>query len=66
MRRERHLGSRHGSQGPAGTSHIVEVAVRAFHEKQSVVGPGCDDQFEEFAQQGWSSSSQPAETTAGV
>jgi AcrR family transcriptional regulator len=47
--------------------HIVEVAMGADHEGESVVGPGCDDQFEfEFAldllldgferlhQQGWS------------
>jgi AcrR family transcriptional regulator len=60
----------------AGTyPHIVEVALRASHDEQSVVGPGCDDQFEfEFAldllldgferlhRQGWSSTSPPAKT----
>jgi AcrR family transcriptional regulator len=30
--------------------HLVEIASRADHDGQSVVGPGCDDQFEfEFA-----------------
>jgi AcrR family transcriptional regulator len=56
--------------------HIVEVAMGASHEGRSVVGPGCDDQFEfEFAldllldgferlhQQGWSSTGQPAGST---
>ncbi|CAM4232893.1 TetR/AcrR family transcriptional regulator C-terminal domain-containing protein [Nocardia ninae] len=49
--------------------HIAEIAARAAHDDQSVVGPGCDDQFEfEFAldllldgferlwRQGWSST----------
>ncbi|WP_433661852.1 TetR/AcrR family transcriptional regulator [Nocardia sp. CA-128927] len=49
--------------------HIVAIASRADHDEQSVVGPGCDDQFEfEFAldllldgferlwRQGWSST----------
>jgi AcrR family transcriptional regulator len=54
----------------AGTyPHIVEVALRASHDEQTVVGTGCDDQFEfEFAldillegferlhQQGWTST----------
>jgi AcrR family transcriptional regulator len=48
--------------------HIVEVALRASHDRKTVVGPGCDDQLEfEFAldllldgferlhQQGWTS-----------
>lgn len=52
--------------------HIVEIASRADHDEQSVVGPGCDDQFEfEFALdllldgferlrlQRWSSTNQP-------
>ncbi|MBQ0892330.1 TetR/AcrR family transcriptional regulator C-terminal domain-containing protein [Micromonospora sp. U56] len=51
--------------------HIAEVASRADHDGRSVVGPGCDDQFEfEFAldllldgfdrlrRQGWSSTTQ--------
>ncbi|RZU74321.1 TetR family transcriptional regulator [Micromonospora kangleipakensis] len=30
--------------------HLVEVAARVDHDEESVVGPGCDDQFEfEFA-----------------
>jgi AcrR family transcriptional regulator len=34
----------------AAYPHIVEVATGADHEGESVVGPGCDDQFEfEFA-----------------
>ncbi|GIG58996.1 TetR family transcriptional regulator [Longispora fulva] len=49
--------------------HFVEIALRAEHDEGSVVGPGCDDQFEfEFSLdlllegferlrvQGWSSS----------
>lgn len=56
--------------------HIVEIATRAAHDEHSVVGPGCDDQFEfEFAldllldgferlwRQGWSST-DPAHDTA--
>jgi AcrR family transcriptional regulator len=52
--------------------YIVEIASGAAHDEQSVVGPGCDDQFEfEFALdllldgferlrlQGWSSTKQP-------
>jgi AcrR family transcriptional regulator len=52
--------------------HIVEIATGAAHEEPSVVGPGCDDEFEfEFAldlllegfdrlrRQGWSSTRQP-------
>jgi len=48
--------------------HLAEIAGAASHDDQSVVGPGCDDQFEfEFAldllldgierlhQQGWTS-----------
>ena len=62
-----------------GGPHIVEVAMRAAHDKQSVVGPGCDDQFEfEFAPdilldgferlhlQGWSSTNQPTAAEAAV
>ncbi|MGY0235405.1 TetR/AcrR family transcriptional regulator [Longispora urticae] len=26
--------------------HVVEIALRADHDRRSVVGPGCDDQFE--------------------
>jgi AcrR family transcriptional regulator len=58
----------------AGTyPNIVEVAMGALHDGQSVVGPGCDDQFEfEFALdllldgferlhlQRWTSTHQPA------
>ncbi|KAB1947716.1 TetR family transcriptional regulator [Micromonospora sp. ALFpr18c] len=49
--------------------HLAEIATAAAHDDQSVVGPGCDDQFEfEFAldllldgierlhQQGWTSA----------
>ena len=64
----------------AGTyPHVVEVAMRAAHDEQSVVGPGCDDQFEfEFALdilldgferlhlQGWSSTNQPTAAKAVV
>lgn len=59
--------------------HIVEIAMGASHEGKSVVGTGCDDQFEfEFAldllldgferlhEQGWSSTGRPAERTAGT
>ncbi len=63
----------------AGTyPYIVEVAMGASHEGKSVVGAGCDDQFEfEFAldlmldgferlhQQGWSSTAKQAVTTVG-
>jgi len=59
--------------------HLVEIASAASHDEQSVVGPGCDDQFEfEFAldllldgfdrlrQQGWSSTArQPGTTQVG-
>jgi hypothetical protein len=50
----------------------VEIATGPAHEEPSVVGPGCDDEFEfEFAldlllegfdrlrRQGWSSTRQP-------
>ncbi|MFE0591211.1 TetR/AcrR family transcriptional regulator [Micromonospora echinospora] len=52
--------------------HLAEIATAASHDDASVVGPGCDDQFEfEFAldllldgierlqQQGWTSSHRP-------
>lgn len=52
--------------------HLAEIAVTASHDDASVVGPGCDDQFEfEFAldllldgierlhQEGWTSSRRP-------
>ncbi|MGQ5264618.1 TetR/AcrR family transcriptional regulator [Micromonospora sp. ZYX-F-536] len=52
--------------------HVAEIAMAASHDDASVVGQGCDDQFEfEFAldllldgierlqQQGWSSSRRP-------
>lgn len=55
--------------------HIAEVAMGASHEGRSIVGPGCDDQYEfEFAldllldgferlhRQGWTSTRQPAVT----
>ncbi|GAA5080860.1 TetR/AcrR family transcriptional regulator [Nocardia iowensis] len=57
--------------------HIAEIAVRADHDDQSIVGPGCDDQFEfEFAldllldgferlwRQGWSSADPGHHRTA--
>jgi AcrR family transcriptional regulator len=61
----------------AGTyPYIVEVAMGASHDGQSVVGPGCDDQFEfEFAldllldgfarlhRQRWTSTRQPVGPT---
>jgi len=55
--------------------HLATIAVRADHDEQSVVGPGCDDQFEfEFTLdllldgiealrlRGWSSTDQPRQT----
>jgi len=64
----------------AGTyPHVVEIAMRASHDEQSLVGPGCDDQFEfEFTLdlllegferlhlQGWSSTNQPTAAEAVV
>lgn len=57
--------------------HLAKVAARADHDEQSVVGPGCDDQFEfEFTLdllldgiealrlRGWSSTSHPRGTQA--
>lgn len=54
--------------------HVMEIAMRADHDDESVVGQGCDDQFEfEFAldllldgferlhQQGWTSSRRAAQ-----
>lgn len=54
---------------PARYPHIMEIATRAAHDEHSVVGAGCDDQFEfEFSldllldgverlwRQGWSST----------
>jgi ketosteroid isomerase-like protein len=51
--------------------HVVEIALRASHHEQSVVGPGCDEQFEfeltldllldgfeRLHLQGWSSTNQ--------
>ena len=57
----------------AGTyPHVVEIALHASHDEHSVVGSGCDDQFEfEFALdilldgferlhlKGWTSHNQP-------
>ncbi|MEV6561968.1 TetR/AcrR family transcriptional regulator C-terminal domain-containing protein [Nocardia sp. NPDC051756] len=58
--------------------HIVEIATRAVHDEHSVVGSGCDDQFEfEFSldllldgierlwRQGWSSTA-PAHAPAAA
>ncbi|MFF3594555.1 TetR/AcrR family transcriptional regulator [Kitasatospora indigofera] len=58
--------------------HVTELAGATAHDDDSVVGPGCDDQFEfEFAldllldgferlrQQGWTSSAGPAGGRAG-
>ncbi|MFE4606203.1 TetR/AcrR family transcriptional regulator [Kitasatospora indigofera] len=58
--------------------HVTELAGATAHDDDSVVGPGCDDQFEfEFAldllldgferlrQQGWTSSPGPAGGPAG-
>ena len=51
--------------------YVVEIALAAAHDEQSVVGPGCDDQFDSNSRStlldgfdrlrlhGWTSTSQP-------
>ncbi|WP_030293675.1 TetR/AcrR family transcriptional regulator C-terminal domain-containing protein [Streptomyces katrae] len=63
----------------AAYPHVTELAMAAAHDGDSVVGGGCDDQFEfEFAldllldgferlrQQGWTSSARRSRTGSGL